>query len=800
MQKSEKVTSKTANEARRSQSQATASPWFTVDSEYRIVATNQVMNQMLGRTFDQLHYQKCADMVPWCTYAQACCPLLGSVSGNASGSMVCSLQTNAQTEQSNTYKTIGLSFASPLNTVDLLTNEIQEQLEQLRQQSQIYLDIAGVIVVHLSVQGIVVSANKKACETLGVPEDALVGKNWFETWVPLSIRNEVKGMFYSLLTQQSQTAFKYHETEVVNANGELRHIVFTGHLLYNTDGLVSRVMLSGVDVSGQRIAEYENVRLQEHTDMLISIIHEAPQSVDMLLETTVEALLYFSESAYSCIVLFDESEASIRKQVWSKSIPHKLRPVVFEYVINDCLQNIIHRRKALIENSVSNHVSDDILPKLYLPHRLMTIPVVLYNKVVAVMVVANKETNYTLCDLRQLSLLIDTVWLQIGKIQAIDTLRHTEEQLRQSERLKAIFLANISHEIRTPMNAILGFSQLLAMPTVNPERRGHFVEQINIGCSQLLNTINDLIEIAKIETGQITINETVVSITSIIDELRDSFQKQCLDKKIDLFLDNFIPVSRSTIRVDVVKLVQIISNLLHNAIKFTGKGFVRCGCSLEDGEILFFVEDSGIGIATENHSMIFERFWQVDMGSNRRYGGIGLGLSIAKAYISLLGGRLWVTSELGIGSIFKFAIPYLPVKTIKKHTPTGGDIELPNFNAQKIVIIEDDLSSLELLSSILRDCNASVIAFKTGLDGLHYLKEKSDIVLVLIDLKLPDIDGFEVVKQLRTFGAKYSIIALTANPWVYSHDEAIAAGCTDYIAKPIVVNQLLEMIQLHVNI
>jgi PAS domain S-box-containing protein len=236
-----------------------------------------------------------------------------------------------------------------------------------------------------------------------------------------------------------------------------------------------------------------------------------------------------------------------------------------------------------------------------------------------------------------------------------------KEKAEESDKLKTAFLHNVSHEIRTPMNAIIGFSALLNDNELSDEDRRQYIDIIFQSGSQLLSIINDIVDIANVESGQAKVNLTEVNLNSTLRSLNDQFSIYGKQNFVSIHLKTTLSDNDSKIVTDNTKLVQILSNLINNAIKFTKNGLINFGYTLKDKYIEFFVSDSGIGIPPEYHSRIFDRFFQVDSAVSRQYSGTGLGLSICKGYVELLGGEIKVESELGKGALFLFTIPYLKI-------------------------------------------------------------------------------------------------------------------------------------------
>jgi PAS domain S-box-containing protein len=234
-----------------------------------------------------------------------------------------------------------------------------------------------------------------------------------------------------------------------------------------------------------------------------------------------------------------------------------------------------------------------------------------------------------------------------------------KEKAEESDRLKTAFLHNVSHEIRTPMNAIIGFSALLNEPDTTEEEKHQFIDIIFQSGSQLLSIINDIVDIANVESGQVKLNIKEMNLNSSLRSLDEQFSYKEEPDVISINLDAGLPDERAMIMTDSTKVIQILSNLINNATKFTKEGEIDFGYSLKDGYLEFFVRDTGIGIPPEHHEKIFERFFQVDNLVSRKFGGTGLGLSICKAYVELLGGKIWVSSQPGEGTEFRFTIPYI---------------------------------------------------------------------------------------------------------------------------------------------
>lgn len=374
-------------------------------------------------------------------------------------------------------------------------------------------------------------------------------------------------------------------------------------------------------------------------------------------------------------------------------------------------------------------------------------------------------------------------------------LLEAKKKAEESDQLKTAFLHNISHEIRTPMNAIVGFSNLLRNPQLTPEKRVQFIELINHSSEQLLSIITDIVSISTIEAGQEKLSQKEISLNSILKLLYEQFFIKAKKQNVSLNLDPFSPDAEFKIISDETKLIQVLSNLINNALKFTKQGFVNFGYKIKDSELEFFVEDSGIGIPAEMHEEIFKRFSQVENTTSRQFGGSGLGLSISKAYVELMGGEIWLKSELGKGSRFCFTIPYIkPNKDDLNKAKCDVNKDANSIRAINLLIAEDEESNFLLLVEMLSGIDVNIIRAVNGIEAVNICKSE-EIDLILMDVKMPVMDGYAAAKQIRSFLPDLPIIAQTAYSTDLDKITALANGCNDFISKPIIQEILVSKIK-----
>jgi len=368
------------------------------------------------------------------------------------------------------------------------------------------------------------------------------------------------------------------------------------------------------------------------------------------------------------------------------------------------------------------------------------------------------------------------------------------EKAVESDKLKSAFLANMSHEIRTPMNAIIGFSEMLLNPSLPSERKDFFAQILNTACHQLLSVVEDVIDISKIETGQMEVHLSKTSINKAIYRIRDIFEPQAQSNGVAIHTSCYFPDKHDDIVTDANKFNQVLTNLLNNAVKFTESGSIEIGYTLADDKLIFYVKDTGVGIDPSNYELIFERFRQVEMGSTRNYGGTGLGLPISKAFIEMLGGTIWVESELGKGAKFFFTIPYEPV--ITPEVSQGKMVESDSFcfADKTILIAEDEEANYLYISELLEDSGATLIRASDGQAAVDIVQSNPDIDLILMDIKMPVMTGIDATKTLRDMGLEIPIVALTAYAMTGDRENCLAAGCNAYISKPVRRVELLKAI------
>ena len=370
-----------------------------------------------------------------------------------------------------------------------------------------------------------------------------------------------------------------------------------------------------------------------------------------------------------------------------------------------------------------------------------------------------------------------------------------KEKAEESDRLKSAFLANMSHEIRTPMSGIIGFLNLLNEPDLSDENKTAYINIVTQSGHRLLDTINDIIEISRIETGGLQIIMTPVNVSELFGYYSGFFRQQTTQKSLAYTVKCHLPADISYFKSDRKKLDSIVSNLIKNAIKFTPSGNIEFGCRLVESNLVFYVNDSGVGIPEERLNSIFDRFVQGDLSTSRPHEGSGLGLAIVKAYVEMLQGNITVQSKVGVGTSFIFSIPYVPVDETKVKSSDLISSEQIPMSGTSILIAEDDFASYLYIQKALSGEGITFLRTTNGDDTVKVVMENPDLSVILMDIKMPGMTGLEATRKIREFNSRVPIIAQTAYSLSGDRELAIEAGCTDYISKPINRRELQNMVK-----
>jgi PAS domain S-box-containing protein len=559
--------------------------------------------------------------------------------------------------------------------------------------------------------------------------------------------------------------------------------------VFNSSGKV--VAFEGIarDITNRKRDEDNQQILYE-----IAMASIEAKSLEDLLVTVREQLKKVIDTSNFYTSLYDKTTDSLKKILYINELEN-LTELEAENFLSD---HVINTGKTLLltkDELESFSITNNINLSGYSAECWLGVPITAEESVVGLMAVMSYSNPkaFDKSSARLMELIAHELSIVFQRTKMIQDLIIAKERAEESDRLKMAFLSNISHEIRTPMNGILGFLDLLRDPELDEEQKERFMEIVNSSSQRMLDTINDIVELSKIESGQSEINNSLVDIPEIMRFYFNLFYEQARKKGIKFSLESRIQGDNSQVLTDKYKIGSIINNLLNNSIKFTDNGSIILGNYCENGSMVFYVKDTGIGIPVSRHSAIFERFVQADLNITRPYEGSGLGLSIVKAYAEALGGRVWLESEPGKGSTFFFSVP------CKILTETKEVVLCNSSHVKKvdriIVVAEDDEIGFLFLNTVLKREGFSVIHCKNGPDTIEKVKQNPDIILILMDIRMPGMSGFEATKIIREFNKDIPIIAQTALAFGEDKMMAIEAGCNDYISKPILSDTLISIIR-----
>jgi PAS domain S-box-containing protein len=368
------------------------------------------------------------------------------------------------------------------------------------------------------------------------------------------------------------------------------------------------------------------------------------------------------------------------------------------------------------------------------------------------------------------------------------------KKAEESDKLKTAFLQNMSHEIRTPLNGIVGFSQLLTRKDFPDDKKTEIAKVVERSSHRLIELVNNILDLSKIETGQVKIKNSVFVLNQLMKEIFDFFKLFSKERKIIIAYSVGLEYNESVVYSDKEKIHQILVNLINNSIKFTEKGEINFGYMIKNDRIEFYVKDTGIGIPEEFHKEIFNRFTQADNTVTRNYEGAGLGLSISKGLVDLFDGNIWVESEVNKRTHFYFDIPYFPVSDFQSsESPSNLNIEnLPK--TLKILVAEDDDINFMFIEYLFSNSKHRLFRAFNGQEAVDMFEKNKDFDIILMDLKMPVMSGFEATKIIKSILSDIPIIALTAYVFEDDRQKAMNSGCDDFIVKPYRMEDLFERI------
>jgi PAS domain S-box-containing protein len=662
----------------------------------------------------------------------------------------------------------------------------EENLQSITTKLEALINVSPLAITLLDDKGNVQLWNDAAEKMFGWSAIEVMGLP--NPIVPIQKSNE-----YQTLSEQIMGGIGITNLEAIrqHKDGSLINVSISSAPLLDANGRIFGRMAILADITERKKAE---LLLKEKTEEIETQNEELNQTNQELIiakqkaEQNEEKFRLMIKNSYDSFVLINEkgeqfyiSDAAIRDTGFSIE---ELKGPIQNVIFPEDLEVILNAWNDLVSKK-----AETIRIQYRHKHKFKNY---IWYEAVAQNFLNNPAINAVVANVRDITKIKET---ELELIKA-------KEKAEESDRLKTAFLQNMSHEIRTPMNAIMGFSDLLVKNFDNKAKLNKFSDIIGQRCNDLLEIINDILDIAKIESGQLSVNVAEFNLSDLFVELSAFFveyQKRIGKEHIKFVSQEFIDPSRNIIISDKIKLKQIFINLINNAFKFTDTGKIECGCKLDsNNNLLFYVSDTGIGIPENKQKAVFERFIQLHDGSRKNIGGTGLGLPIVKGLIELLGGEIFLESIHGKGSTFSFSILYKTVNTIPIESLDNKKINNEVLMNKTILIVEDDYYNLEYLKEILSGFGLNILQTEFAKDAID-ISLSLPVDLVLMDIRLPDLNGYEATNQILQHKPHMKIIAQTAYASYDEKQKATDAGCVDYISKPTKRELLLSMISNHLS-
>jgi PAS domain S-box-containing protein len=638
----------------------------------------------------------------------------------------------------------------------------KERIEESEERYNLAMDATkdGIFDWNLETGEIYYSPQWK--RLLGYNNDEL--PNDFSVWEKLTAPEDVKSswkMQQEVINKQ-RDRFEM-EFRMKHKDGHWVDILSRANVVFDSNGKASRMVGTHIDISDRKKVEAELKRAKEKAEVnelkFKAAFYTSPDSVNI---NTLDGKYIEINEGFTRMTGYTEKDVlgkySSEIDIWS--MPEDREKLVAGL-----------KKDGIVEN----------LESLFMAKDGTLIPALMSARVIYL-----REKPHILSVTRPI---VERKKMERELIAA-------KEKAEESDRLKSAFLANMSHEIRTPMNGIIGFTQLLKKSDLTGDKKQKYIDIIQKSGNRMLKTVNDIIEISKIETGQVEIASNKVNISKHILNLCEFFSVEAEKKDLKLIVEDKLTENESVIQVDENKLNSILTNIIYNAIKYTEKGHVKIGCIRNDSKFELCVTDTGIGIPKDRQEAIFERFVQADIEDSRVFEGSGLGLAITKSYVEMLGGSICVESEENKGSTFFVELPVISA-TSNENDKLSSENAVFEKRTLTILVVEDDETSSLYLSSILENEAENIKTARNDLEAVEICKINSDLDIVLMDIKMPGMNGLEATRQIRQFNKELIIIAQTAHAMAGDREKALEAGCNDYITKPIDEKRLLELIGKH---
>jgi len=674
----------------------------------------------------------------------------------------------------------------------------QELLESENLLQTIFNDPNNFVGI-LGVDGSFIRANSAALTFIDSTNSKLQGMKFWETpWWTHS--EELQEKLKSGIVRANKGEIIRFEANHINLIGKPLFVNFSIRPVRDSQKNIFRLIVEGNDITKRKRVEQIQKVLHNITNAVSTY-----NNVEKLIYLIKDELGTLIDTKNYYIALYDEETDSLTLPFMAdekdkyESFPAADTMTGYVIKTKKSLLATAAQQEELVKRGDIKFVGSR--SKIWLG-----VPLILNTKVIGVLAVQSytDENAYNQSDMEILEFISDQISISIDRTKSEQDLVLALEKATESDRLKSSFLATMSHELRTPLNSIIGFSDFIT-EDLSVEEIIDFVKTINESGLHLLNIVEDIFDITLIETGEIRIIKEDVKLQSVLNEVYEVIrvvQQKTKKENLDLNLLIHPQNKEILINTDASKLKQILINLLKNAVKFTSVGNIQYGFSVEkvvnQSMLKFFIKDTGIGIPQDKQDVIFHVFRQVEDTYTKSFGGAGVGLTISKKLIEFLGGKIWLESEEGKGTIFYFTLPYEGVE-LAEYTAESKIIEpekgnLNDCKKKIVLIVEDDDSSYKYLNLVIEKLGYITHWAENGEVAVELCKKYGDIDLVLMDINMPVKNGYEATKEIKKLFPNLPIIAQTAYAMGGDMDKILEAGCDDYISKPIKRELLIEKI------
>lgn len=678
-----------------------------------------------------------------------------------------------------------------------MTDKIQPQkfknnlnLKTSPKKPQFFDNLSEILLLELDFKGNIERVNQTICEIVGYHKNEIIGKNWIDDFTPKPKIAEVK-LFLAGLNSTKNEESQNFEFLILTKKGKEILVSWTVKIIRNEDENKIKYLCKGIIITKRKLVKKQLIKALEKAK-------ENERHIRILIDHAPIGIALF-DSTNGSIIDLNSKFAEIAGRTIKEMLGMDWMSITHPDDLNLNLENFASMRSGNVDHfKMEKRFIRADSSVIWISITIVPIKIedaIIKKHIAMIEDIGDRKQCEVDLQVRNTEIIAQNLnYKRINKELTI-----AKKNAEESNQLKTEFLNNLSHEIRTPLNGILGFSELLNTPNLSVAKRKNFVNIIQNSGNQLLHIIDEILEISMLGTKRVTLNENQVCLNDLLLELFSVFDLKAKENGIPLYFKKGLSDQNCTLITDVVKLNKIISNLLENALKFTKDGFIEFGYYLKNemtqNQLIIYVKDTGIGIEKEKQEIIFERFSQGEKELSKKVGGIGLGLSIAKENVELLGGSISLESTLGKGTTFFIDIPFKQVNI---------SVEDSIIEAKPTILIaEDEEINYLFLETILQDilkigCN--LLHAKNGLEAIDLYKENPSIDLVLMDLKMPILNGFEATKQLKKLNPNLAIIAQTAYSTTLDKDKALLIGCDGFISKPINVKDLGILIGKHIKI